>query len=92
MLVSSVVVGSATLGVAVGHRECIADQLMAKADVIRATHERVQLCQDYQTEVALFRKCLGVSRINYILRVHGRAIMQDKRAAEVCDEDGQDVS
>ena len=40
------------------------------ADVIRAMHERAQLCQDPQTEFAL-RESLGVSRINNILRVHG---------------------
>ena len=34
-------------------RQFIADQLLAKADVIRAMHERVQLCQDPQTEFAL---------------------------------------
>ena len=35
-----------TLGVAVGPRQCVKDQLLAKADVIRAVHERLQLCQD----------------------------------------------
>ena len=44
----------------------IADQLLTKADVIRAMRERVQLCQDQLTEFALFRACLGVSRINHI--------------------------
>ena len=38
--------GCMTLGVAVGPRQHIADQLLAKADVIRAMHESVQLCQD----------------------------------------------
>ena len=31
---------------AVGPRQFIADQLLAKADVSRAMHEHVQLCQD----------------------------------------------
>ena len=44
---------------------------LSKADVIRAMHERVQLCQDPQTECALLRESLGVSRFNHILRVHG---------------------
>ena len=47
---SAVTDGSITLGVAVGTRQFIADQLLSKADVIRAMHERVQLCQDPQTE------------------------------------------
>ena len=53
------------------HVRFIADQLLAKADVIRAMHGRVQLCQDLQTEFALLRESLGVSRINHILRVYG---------------------
>ena len=51
--------GSNTLGVAEGPRQFIADQLLAKADVIRATHERVQLCQDPQTVFAPLRESLG---------------------------------
>ena len=82
--VSTVTAGSTTLGVAVGPRQFIADQLLAKADVIRAMHERVQLCQD-QTEFALQR----VSRINHILLVHGHTILQEKRAAEIYDGVGQ---
>ena len=42
-----------------------------------------------QTEFALLRESLGVSRVNYILRVHGHTILQEQRAAEVHDEIGQ---
>ena len=49
----------------------------AKADVIRAVHERVQLCQDPQTEFALLQDSLGVSRINHNLRVHSHTILQE---------------
>ena len=48
--VSTVAAGSTTLGVAVGPRQFIADQLLAKADVFRAVHEGVQVCQDPQAE------------------------------------------
>ena len=58
---SAVTDGSITLGVAVGSRQFIADQPLGKAGVIRAMHERVQLCQDPQTEFALLRESLGVS-------------------------------
>ena len=68
---STVTEGSTTLGVAVGYRQFITDQLLGKADVIRAMHERVQLCQDPQTQSALLRESLGVSRINHVLRVQG---------------------
>ena len=71
--VSTVTAGSITLGVAVGRRQLIADQLLAKVDVIRAVRERVQLCQDPQTDFVLLRERLGICRINHILRVHGRS-------------------
>ena len=58
--VSTVTSRSVTLGVAVGPRQYITHQLLGKADVIRARHERVHLCQDPQTEFAL-RESLGVS-------------------------------
>ena len=64
--------GNVTLGVAVGPRQKIADHLLAKADVIRSMHERVQLCQDLQTDD--------------LLRVHGHTILQEREAAKVLDE------
>ena len=87
--VSTVTTGSITLGVAVGPPQYITDQLLAKADVIRAMHEPVQLCQDPQTECALFRESLGDFRINHILQVHGHTILQEQRATELDDEVGQ---
>ena len=47
-------------------------------------HER-----DPQTDFALLRDILGVSRINHILRVDGHTILQEQRAAEIYDEVGQ---
>ena len=87
--VSTVTAGSITLGISVGPRQFFGDQLLGKADVIRAMHERVQFYKDPQTEFAFLRESLGVSRINHILRVHGHTILQEQRAAEVCDEVGQ---
>ena len=87
--VSTVTAGSTTLAVAAGPRQFIADQLLAKADIIRTMHERVQLCQDPQTEFALLRESLGVNRINHILQVHGHTILQEQRAGEIHDEVGQ---
>ena len=86
---SAVTDDSITLGVAVGSRQFITDQLSSKADVIRAMHERVQLCQDPHTEFAVLRESLGGSRINHLLRVHGHTILEEQSAAEVYDEIGQ---
>ena len=44
-----------------GPRQFIADQLLAKAGVTRAMHERVQLFQDPQTEFALLRTALALA-------------------------------
>ena len=79
--VSRAACGSNTLGVTVEPRQFIADSLLAKkeqADVIRAMHECVQLCQDPRAEFALLRESLGVSRMNHILRVHGHTILQER--------------
>ena len=68
-----------TLGVAAGSWQFVTDQLLSKADAIRAMHERVHLCQDPLTEFALLRESLGVSRINRILWVHGHTILDEHR-------------
>ena len=57
--VATEVHGRATLGVAVGPRRSVADELLAKADVIRAVHERVRLCQEPQTKFAFIPESLG---------------------------------
>ena len=71
-----------------GPRRCVTDQLLAKAHVIQALRERVQLCQDLQTEFALLRESPGVSRTNHILGVHGHALHHEKEPANIFD-DGQ---
>ena len=85
--VSTVTAGRITLGVAVETRQYMADQLFAKADVIRAMRERVHLCQDPQTEFALLYESLGVSRINHILRVHGHTINEPLKFMMRVDSD-----
>ena len=84
--IGAVVKGNITLGVAMGHCRCIADQLLAKVGVIRALHERAQLCQDPQTEFALTRESSGVSRIKHIFSVHGHTILTKEAAAKTFDE------
>ena len=64
--------GNVTLGVAVGPSRSVADQLLAKADVVR----------DQQTEFALLGEGLGVIRFNHILRVHGHIILHEEQAAK----------
>ena len=79
--VTTAVYGHTALGVALGPRQCVADQLLANANVIRARHERVQLCQDLQTEFAHIRESLGVSRVNRFFPVHEDMILEEESAA-----------
>ena len=72
---------SITLGVAVGP-QFITDQLLSKADVIRALPGSAD-------GIRPLRESLSVSRINHILRVHGHTILEEQRAAAVYDEIGQ---
>ena len=58
----------------------------ADADVFRATHERVFSSVKTPTEFALIRERLGVSSVNYILRVHGHMLPETENAANTFDE------
>ena len=50
----------------------------------------MMMCQDPQTEFALLRESLGVSRTNHVLRIHGHIILKEKEgAAKIFDEVGQ---
>ena len=73
--------GADTLGVATGPASFVAEQLYRKTKVVKAIHERLQLCQDPQTEFVLARESLGVGRVNHILRVHGHALAERGGAA-----------
>ena len=48
--VSTTAHGNVTLGVAVGPRQFVADQLLVKTDAIRAMHECVQLCARFHKQ------------------------------------------
>ena len=39
----------------------------------------MMMCQDPQTEFALLRESLGVSRTNHVLRLHGHIILKKKK-------------
>ena len=77
---SGVTDGSITLGVAAGPRQFIADQLLDKAGVIRAMHERVPLCQPFSEKV--WDSVVSTTSCG----LHGHTILQEQRAAEVNDE------
>ena len=75
---------NSTLGVAVGPRQHVADQLLANANVTRA----MQLCQAPQTEFAFIGESLGVRRVTRIFSVHGHTILDEETSAQTRDEVG----
>ena len=81
--------GTLTLRVATGPAPFVAEQLARKSKVVRAMHERVQLCQDAQTEVVLARQSLGVGRVCHILRVHGLGLGRANDTALTFDSVGR---
>ena len=52
-------------------------------------HERVKVCQDPQTDFVLMRECLGVGRVNHILRVHGNQLADQGGVTATFDEVGR---
>ena len=77
--------GADTLGVATGPARFVAEQLYRKTKVVKAMHERLQVCQDPQTESVLARGSLGVGRVNHILRVRGHALAERGGVATAFD-------
>ena len=81
--------GTNTLGVATGPAHFVTAQLETKTAVVKAMHERVQLCQDSQSEFILARESLGVGRVNHILRVHGHHLAENGGATNKFDDVGR---
>lgn len=75
-----------TLGIATGSLAGIETQLQTKVDVVCAMHERVAVANDVQTEHMLDRECLGVGRVNHILRVHGDVLRREGGSLASFDE------
>ena len=78
-----------TLGVATSPAEFVNAQLKRKTRVVKAMHERVQLCQDPQTEFVLATESSGVGRVNHILRVHVQSLAERGGSAAAFDEVGR---
>ena len=74
--VSTAACPSVTLGVATGPQAALEAQIQQKVEVVRAMHERVAIASDPQTERVLDRECLGVGRVNHILRAHGDQLLR----------------
>ena len=86
---SAVTDGNITLGVAVGSRQFVTDQLLSRADVIRAMRERVQLAKIRRQSSPSFGRVweLAVSTTSW--RVHGHTILEEHSAAAVFGGIGQ---
>jgi hypothetical protein len=78
--------GVVTLGVVTGEAEAIGQQVIQKAQVVRAMYHRAEVCQDAQTEHVLGRLSLGVCRLNHLLRVHGHDLHRDTSSLQRFDD------
>ena len=77
--------GADMLGVTTGPASFLAEQLYRKTKVVKTMHERLQVCQDPQTELVLARESLGAGRVNHIPRVYGHVLSERGGAAEAFD-------
>ena len=60
-----------TLGVGTGSLEARAEQFHRRTDVVAKMLDRLPVCCDTQIELVLSRACLGVGKINHMLRASG---------------------
>ena len=74
-----------TLGVATGTAEAVGSQVRKKVQVVRAMQERIAITEDAQTEHVLNRDCLGVGRVNHLLRVHGDKLLRTGGSLDAFD-------
>ena len=75
-----------TLGVVTGDVDAFTDQLKQKVEVNRSMQQKVQICNDIQTEHVMLRQCLGINKVNHILRVHGQSLWQEKSTLALIDD------
>ncbi len=75
-----------TLGAEVGNEADMNSQMEQKSRVVDQMARRIQSCQDPQVELSLTRACLGVSKVNHLLRANGTELMQQEHGLDNFDE------
>ena len=53
--------------------------------MVRTIIRKITLCQDAQVEVVLQRACLGVSKVNHLLRANGAELAAEGEALRAFD-------
>ena len=80
-----------TLGAETGGAEAAVQQFRDKTRVVKTMLRRIPLCQDAQVELVLQRACLGISKVNHLLRANGTELAEEGealRAFDVAQEEG----
>eukprot|EP00973_Karenia_brevis_P002171 293267-Karenia_brevis.AAC.1 len=69
---------SITLGSETGSAPAMVSQFLEKTKVVQGMLRRIPWVQDSQAELVLQRACLGVSKVNHLLRANGVELAQDR--------------
>jgi hypothetical protein len=67
------------------------EQMTQKAKVNKAMQQKVQICGDSQIEYVLSKGCLGVNKVNHILRDHGGLLKGHSSALQSFEDDQRQV-
>ena len=79
-------VASISLGAEVGGQSFADGQMREKSQVVEQMARRIQCCQDPQVELTLTRACLGVSKVNHLLRANGTELVMESTGLKKFDE------
>ena len=60
--------------------EAVVRQFKDKTRIVDTMVRRIALCQDAQVELTLQRSCLGISKVNHLLRVSGTELAREENA------------
>ena len=74
-----------TLGAALGGVASRVEHFRRKTTVAQAMHDKIRQCEHTQIEMILSRSCLGVGKINHLLRSCGYDLHLDKEAVAAFD-------
>ena len=74
-----------TLGAETASTSAIVRHFREKTRVADTMLKRIPLCQNAQVELVLQRACLGVSKVNHLLRANGAELAEEKTALRAFD-------
>ena len=74
-----------TLGAETASADAAVRQFREKTRIVKTMLRRLPLCQDAQVELVLQRACLGLSKVNHLLRANGTELAEEAEALRAFD-------